>query len=897
MEAVKTEEIAMQNETGNHMMPFLWLKGEGEATIREYMRVIHDSGINAVCVESRPHPDFLGNGWWKDMDVILEEAENLCMKVWILDDSHFPTGYAAGAVRKAPFHLHRQGICYKRLRVKGRRAHISIDRFLKEKNGKLSLMDMGKLFKKEADVLPEDSLLSVTGMEHNTNTLVDLTEKVSGGKLLWDIPEGTWSVGICKLSFRCGAHRDYINMMDEESCRILLDTVYEPHFAHYGNQFGNTIAGFFSDEPELGNGALYSNERLGYPQDLPWSRTLVPLLEKKLGREWKNKLVYLWEQGLNADETAKVRYAYMDTVTARVRDAFSCQIGDWCRSKGVEYIGHVVEDNNSHARTGGSLGHYFRGLAGQDMAGIDDIGGQVMPQGEDGPDSFMHFVKRDGEFYHYILGRLGPSLAAIDPKKKGRAMCEIFGNYGWAEGLRLEKYLLDHFLVNGVNYFVPHAFSMAPFPDPDCPPHFYAHGHNPQYRHFKSLMEYAQRVAGMCDGGHHVCDIALLYHGEAEWAGEAMLMQETARKLTDNQFNFDIVPLDAFTDMGKYQTDLSEGLTIHAQTYQAFIIPYAEYLSEKLLDALDILRQQDVEIIFINGLPKGVYDFNGEKTKVTGKISSFDDCVCPLEELEQKLQNIKKEVTISPAEKQIRYLHYRKETDYYLFVNQGNSRYEGIAEIVWEPDANLVGYEPWRDEKHQITVQRIQGKLQIPLVLEPSQSYMVLAEREDEIPAKKPFYERIKGKEVEELNGGWKRSICTAVQYPSFGKEQEVSLPDDVSEQFPKFSGWICYRKVVWMEQTGETILEITDAYEGVEVIVNGKSAGVQVVPAYYFDITGLIKQGENEIRIEVSTTLERERAYSKNQSFMERLQKNKVLPPSGINGRVFLWSCKDSIK
>ena len=60
MEAVKTEEIAMQNETGNHMMPFLWLKGEGEATIREYMRVIHDSGINAVCVESRPHPDFSG---------------------------------------------------------------------------------------------------------------------------------------------------------------------------------------------------------------------------------------------------------------------------------------------------------------------------------------------------------------------------------------------------------------------------------------------------------------------------------------------------------------------------------------------------------------------------------------------------------------------------------------------------------------------------------------------------------------------------------------------------------------------------------------------------------------------------------------------------------------------
>lgn len=152
---------------------------------------------------------------------------------------------------------------------------------------------------------------------------------------------------------------------------------------------------------------------------------------------------------------------------------------------------NVVEDNNAHARTGSSLGHYFRGLDGQDMAGIDDIGGQVMPHGEDGPDKFMRFQARDGEFYHYILGKLGPSLAAIDEKKHGRTMCEIFGNYGWSEGLRLERYLADHFMVNGVNRFVPHAFSAKNFPDPDCPPHFYAHGHNPpsdnriRYLHYK----------------------------------------------------------------------------------------------------------------------------------------------------------------------------------------------------------------------------------------------------------------------------------------------------------------------------------------------------------------------------------------------------------------------------
>ena len=69
----------------------------------------------------------------------------------------------------------------------------------------------------------------------------------------------------------------------------------------------------------------------------------------------------------------------MDAVTRLVRQNFSRQIGGWCRAHGVRYIGHVIEDGNAHARTGSSLGHYFRGLDGQDMAGIDDIGGQAAP--------------------------------------------------------------------------------------------------------------------------------------------------------------------------------------------------------------------------------------------------------------------------------------------------------------------------------------------------------------------------------------------------------------------------------------------------------------------------------------------------------------------------------------
>ena len=45
--------------------------------------------------------------WWDDMDLVLAEAQKRGMKVWILDDKHFPTGYANGLIPKKYPHLRR----------------------------------------------------------------------------------------------------------------------------------------------------------------------------------------------------------------------------------------------------------------------------------------------------------------------------------------------------------------------------------------------------------------------------------------------------------------------------------------------------------------------------------------------------------------------------------------------------------------------------------------------------------------------------------------------------------------------------------------------------------------------------------------------------------------------
>ena len=78
-----------------------------------------------------------------------------------------------------------------------------------------------------------------------------------------------------------------------------------------------------------------------------------------------------------------------------------------------------------------------------------------------------------------------------------------------------------------------------------------------------------------------------------------------------------------------------------------------------------------------------------------------------------------------------------------------------------------------------------------------------------------------------------------------------------MARKYPDFSGY--YRYETKAELAGkESVLTIDDACETAELFVNGVSAGTRFATPYRFDISGLVKEGENEIAIEVATTLER---------------------------------------
>ncbi|MBO4423058.1 MAG: hypothetical protein J5879_06440 [Clostridia bacterium] len=812
----------LEGREDNYMLPFYWQHGGKRELIPEQVQRIYDSGCRAFCVESRPHRDFCGAEWWGDMDVIIAEAEKRNMRVWILDDDHFPTGHAVGAVKKHP-ELRKWQLTERHVDVMG---PVKDALLLTEKTGEDHIFLGAFAYERTGE-----------GEECAGEPLC-LNGGATDGFLRFSLPKGCYRV-FCYYKTRAGTNQpDYIDMLDPGSVRLLIDTVYEPHYERYKAHFGKTVAGFFSDEPSFGNGwhgphhvdrGMYDH-RVGMPGlALPYSDKALLMMKDALGYDPVPYLSALWFE--HRGVTAEIRHAYMDAVTKLYRDSFTRQLGDWCESHGVMYIGHIIEDMNAHARLGCSGGHYFRSLDGQHMSGIDIVLHQIIP----GMAHYRHTCSSfgnmaDPEFFDYVLAKLASSFAVIGTQTKGRAMCEVFGAYGWAENAATMKWLLDHLLVRGVNYFVPHAFS-PDFPDPDCPPHFGAEGKDPQFEGFSALMRYGNRVSHLLSRGRRAASAAILYHADAEWMnedGEAMLTQIPARALYDEHIDFDIIPADCFLpDSGSrvFPAEAADGrLRIGGQSYGALVVPYAKKLPDKLIKAFDRLEKDGVKIIRMR------------KDHTAGELT------------EEVTAYTGRDITVGGTYPLLRCAHFVYDgSDAYMFVNESvNEPVRTDVTLAGKTgDAVMLDLLGCGSHKTEIKDGRIF------LDLAPYQSVIVvtgcggcgLSEKRPAsyIPAGLAFDVAAAGYDDME-------------NYKELAKDVGADGLSDIGIA-PDFSGRIRYTCRA-CPPDGVYGIDLGDAGDVTHLFCNGTDLGVRICPPYSYDLSGALKDGENELLIYVSNTL-----------------------------------------
>ena len=863
----------------SHVMPFLWIRGDAHERYAGQLDAMQEAGIREFCIEPRFYENYGSEQWWGDVAFLLEEGKRRGMGVWSLDDSHFPTGSANGEVRR-----HHPELCKRYLRL------ATFDVL-----GPLEGADLNLRYTAAA---PGDRILGIFAQRRTAADEPDVTETVDltanlteradylTGRPEFDwtnhptghdygpcpvvtldgIGEGQWYVNVLYTSFEGGEKmtEGYLNPLDPAATQVLIDTVYQEFYDRFSSYFGTTFKGFFSDEARFGN--IHGSEDASIGRNpqmvLPWREDLAELLAERLEGtclaelDAETLLPHLPLLFFGDCEAAHVlRYAYMDLVSELYGKNFEGVMAAWCREHGVEKIGHIIEDNNAVARLGYGSGHYFRALEPASMAGVDVVMEQLMPGYDSGYFRGFHKPGWEMAFFTYVLGKLGGSLAHLDTAKRGRCMAEVFGAYGWAEGNKLGKWMVDYMLSRGVNYFVPHAFDAMDFPDPDCPPHLAAWGYNPQTKNFSELMAYTQRLSTLLSGGSYDAPVALWFNAEAEWSGEWQLMEEPARELGRSTIEYDIVPTDYLDALAI--DPAAATFTCGNETFRALVLPWAKAMPKRLLETAVKLAEARIPVFFVDGLPARVSEgedatallerLGGLEAVRTVELGELASAVCAAG---------LRELTPNVEVPWLRTYSYRQgETRVFFLVNE-HSKEPVRCELSGAPAGHVYVYDPFANTL-------VADPHAFELDLAPCASKLVLVSEQP-----------LEGAEPPAAHVAWTRPVelvgATLTLAPMEEKCEAWTAPRQLEgrpqwvsrlEGLASFSGKARYAFTLELGEADAALpakVELEGVSEGATVTVNGVDCGTAIVAPYRFRATGALKAGANEIVVETDNSLGR---------------------------------------
>jgi hypothetical protein len=286
----------------------------------------------------------------------------------------------------------------------------------------------------------------------------------------------------------------YVDLCNPDAVRLFLDTTYQRYLDRLGPERFARLAGFFVDE--------------SHPQN--WSWCLPDFFRRRRGYDLAEALPALWTDV--GPRTARVRYDYMQSITALFVESFHRPLAEWCRAHGVALSLEVGSTRNVVQRYA-------------DVPGID-------PGHEKAGTPLDEVLARELPSFRGNL-TFPASLAAQTGKR--RVLDELFHSTGWSLTLQDMKAMLDRAAARGANLFAFHAFcyTTGGLRKWDAPPSQF--DQNPYWPHFPLLAAYAGRLGFAMSRGRRAAPIALVdpitslwEHGEGTGAGNDDLAQRCA---------------------------------------------------------------------------------------------------------------------------------------------------------------------------------------------------------------------------------------------------------------------------------------------------------------------------------------------------------------------------------
>lgn len=433
-------------------VPFWFLNDRLEETeLKRQMEDFNDKGVNGVVLHPRigiPNDfEYLSEEYFDIIKFIVKTAKDLDMRIVLYDEAMYPSGSAHGEVVKSN---------------------------------------------------PDFASVGIK-----------LTDNPAEGKVIARLDDGYFIVskkcGGTIRGIHYGEDDDEKNaplsadILNPKAVEKFIELTHERYYTHLSEYFGNTIIGFFTDEPcILGRGAEGFFE---------WTEGLENDIVSFGGNLSELRALFNDE----ANETTKI---YKRLITDRLNHNYYKKLSDWCEAHGIALMGHPKESDDIDEE------RYFH-IPGQDLVfrwvspERDSISGTHSVQAKCSSDAARHLGKR-------------------------RNSNECFGvcsrdGIPWYFTAGDMKWFIDWLGVRGVNMFIPHAFyySIEDKRKDERPPD--VGPNNIWWKHYKLFSDYIKRVSYIMTDSVNCAKTAILCK-----SGD--LKPEIAKEFYETQKEFNYLP-------------------------------------------------------------------------------------------------------------------------------------------------------------------------------------------------------------------------------------------------------------------------------------------------------------------------------------------------------------------
>jgi hypothetical protein len=541
-----------QSPPVEYSMTFYW-GWDGKITdevISRDLDAFRERGVHIVTLE--PGYDmgspYLSDGWFQLVKRTVELARERNMRVWIVDEGKYPSGFAGGKFTTDAPEL-------------GMQALVIADQFEVERGQSVSRS------------LPGDIISAVAvNLSDSTSQVLNL----ESGELHWKAPDGLWRVVLVKHDFRSSPTRAVNNptrgkdpsnslcdYLDPAATQQFIEFTHEQYKHYIGSEYGKTVLGFRGDEPD------YSI------RGVPWTPRIFTEFEQRKGYDVR-PFVATFFTSRPTEKQRRIHADYWDVWSDLFAEHFFKLQADWCARHHLEYLVHLNQEDRMTGLVR-TEGDFFKCMRTVQMPGVDAIWNQIWPG------KVADYPKYASSAAH-LFGR-------------PRAFTESFAAYHIRPTVEQAKWVLDYQFVRGINMvevmFVPASSGGRSG----------LSGWNAS-QEFPASAGYVHRVSYLLSQGRPAAQIGLYYPTSSIWLGDMEADREVlriAQHLLECQCDFDFLDEQAISSLLISESGVLKNLS--GQVYRTVIIPPVRAISKTALNRLKSFAEKGGTVIFLGSAP------------------------------------------------------------------------------------------------------------------------------------------------------------------------------------------------------------------------------------------------------------------------------------------------------